>query len=164
MAPASNSKTLQQNRPRPTVPKAIVPAIPLPYIQKRKQAQAAREKASEEAVQATQAPVVDAPPFSPTPPPTEIAKSVANDSTESHATKKAVDVDEPDEVEAATALVFEAEEEAVDNFANAESNAYTEETAGKQPLDSGQFSMIILTSRSTTRQTRDAGICTVRTV
>lgn len=136
MAPASNSKTLQQNRPRPTVPKAIVPAIPLPYIQKRKQQQAAREKASEEAVQAPQAAIVEAPP-SPTYPPTEIAPSVVNGSTENHAIEEVADISEPAEVEAATAPVFEVEVEAVDNSANGEPSAsIEEETMGKQQLNS----------------------------
>jgi hypothetical protein len=137
MAPASNSsKSLQQNRPRPTVPRAIVPAIPLPYIQKRKQQQAAREKASEEAVQATQAAVVEAP-SSPTPPSTEIATSVINGSDESHATKEVVDINDPPEVEPATAPVFEVEEEAVDNSANGEPSAsIEEETKGKQHFKS----------------------------
>lgn len=137
MAPASNSsKTLQQNRPRPTVPKAIVPAIPLPYIQKRKQQQAAREKASEDAAQATQAVVIEAPP-SPTPPPTEIAPSVVNGSTEGHAIEKATENNEPAEVEAATAPVFRVAEEAVDDATNGEPSAsIEEETMGKQHFDS----------------------------
>lgn len=59
MAPASNpAKGLQQNRPRPTVPRTIIPAIPLPYVQKRKQQEAARAKAREEASAAA---VVEAP-------------------------------------------------------------------------------------------------------
>lgn len=63
MAPASNpAKGLQQNRPRPTVPRPIIPAIPLPYVQKRKQQEAARAKAREEAAAA----VVE-PPTSPQP-------------------------------------------------------------------------------------------------
>ncbi|KUJ20723.1 uncharacterized protein LY89DRAFT_779441 [Mollisia scopiformis] len=59
MAPQSSpAKGLQQNRPRPTVPRPIIPAIPLPYVQKRKQQEAARAKAREEAMAAA---VVDAP-------------------------------------------------------------------------------------------------------
>jgi hypothetical protein len=56
MAPINNSaKALQQNRPRPAVPKAIVPAIPLTYVQKRQKQQAARAKIERE----------EAPPASP---------------------------------------------------------------------------------------------------
>ncbi|KAE9376995.1 hypothetical protein N431DRAFT_542445 [Stipitochalara longipes BDJ] len=54
MAPASNSaKALQQNRPRPAVPRTVVPAIPLPYVQKRQQQEAARARAREEAAAPT---------------------------------------------------------------------------------------------------------------
>jgi hypothetical protein len=42
------ARALQQNRPRPALPKNVVPAIPLPFIQKRQQQQAAR-RAKEEA-------------------------------------------------------------------------------------------------------------------
>ena len=38
MAPATEAaKALQSNRPRPTVARPIIPAIPLPYMTKRKQ-------------------------------------------------------------------------------------------------------------------------------
>ena len=152
MAPASNSsKTLQQNQPRPTVPRAIVPAIPLPFIQKRKQQQAAREKASEEAVQATQAAVVEAP-SSPTPPSTEVAASVVNGSNESYAPKVAVDANKPPEVVAAIAPVFEVEEEAVDNSASGEPSAsIEEETKGKQHFKSYYLVTLFLISYSSRR-------------
>src|SRR5271155_601589 len=85
MAPTSNSaKAVQQNRPRPAVPKAIVPAIPLPYIQKRKQQVAAREKAKEEA---STPPLVETP-SSQTPPATDIIPATANDSPGSHIIQK----------------------------------------------------------------------------
>jgi hypothetical protein len=130
MAPASNStKTLQQNRPRPTVPKAIIPAIPLPYIQKRRQQQAVREKTTEEAIQVPQTAVIEAP-TSPTPPTTEIAPSVINGSSDSHATEKVEEVNEPSEVEAATAPVFE--EDVVGKSANGEQEESVEETMGEQ--------------------------------
>jgi hypothetical protein len=154
MAPASNStKTLQQNRPRPTVPKAIVPAIPLPYVQKRKQQQAAREKASEEALQATQAAVEEAR-SSPIPPPTEIAPTVVNDSAESHVTEQVEEHNEPAEVEAATAPVFEVEDVVVDNSANGEPNASTaEETMGKQHFNLFYLIVAYLISYSSRRET-----------
>jgi hypothetical protein len=48
MAPPANAaKALQANRPRPTA-RAIVPAIPLPYIQKRKQQAVVPKKVEEE--------------------------------------------------------------------------------------------------------------------
>ncbi len=51
MATISNSaKGLQQNRLRPAVPRPIIPAIPLPYIQKRQKQQAERARALEEAI------------------------------------------------------------------------------------------------------------------
>ena len=132
MAPASNtSKSFQQNRPRPTVPKTVIPAIPLPYIQKRKQQQAAREKATEEAIQAPQTAVVEAP-TSPTPPATEIAPSVVNGSSDSHATEKVEEFNEPAEVEAVTIPVLE--EDVVDQAANGEPEESVEETTGEQAL------------------------------
>ena len=133
MAPASTSKTLQQNRPSPTVPKAIVPAIPLPYIQKRKQQQAAREKASEEAVQAQETAFVAAP-SSLSPPPTKVATSVVNGSSEDYATEMAANTEEPPETEVATGPVFvdENEVELIDTFASGAPTApVEEETTGK---------------------------------
>lgn len=42
MAPTSNTaKGLQQNRVRPVVPRTVVPAIPLPFVQKRQKQQEA---------------------------------------------------------------------------------------------------------------------------
>jgi hypothetical protein len=119
--------TLQQNRPRPTVPRAIVPAIPLPYIQKRKQQQAAREKAaSQEAVQATQATAVEAPPSS-TPSPTELPPSVVNDSSERNGIENFTELRESTEVEADNAPVLDVEEETVDSPADEETNAPVED-------------------------------------
>ena len=130
MAPSSNStKTLQQNRPRPTVPKAVIPAIPLPYIQKRRQQQAAREKATEEAIEVPQTAVVEAQ-TSPTPPTTEIAPSIVNGSSDSHATEKIAEVNELAIVDAATSPV--AGEGAVWKSANGARDAYVEEAVGKQ--------------------------------
>lgn len=161
MAPASNStKTLQQNRPRPTAPKAIVPAIPLPYVQKRKQQQAAREKASEEAVQDTQPAVMEAP-SSPTPPPTEAAPSVANGSTESYNKEKFEENNEPAEVEVATAPVFEVEEVVVENSANGGPDASIEETMGKPDSSSSTLMIAYLISYSCRRESRNTGICTL---
>ncbi|CZR61233.1 uncharacterized protein PAC_11129 [Phialocephala subalpina] len=80
MAPQSNpAKGLQQNRPRPTVPRTIIPAIPLPYVQKRKQQEAARAKALEEA---SIVPAVVDVPTSPTPPAVEPTPPIANGSEE----------------------------------------------------------------------------------
>jgi hypothetical protein len=81
MAPPSNSpKAMQHSRSRPSVPKAIVPAIPLPYIQKRKQQVAAREKAKEDA---QPGPVVE-PQSSPTTTSTVVEPAVANGSSAEH--------------------------------------------------------------------------------
>jgi hypothetical protein len=106
MAPVSNSLTgLQHNRPRPTVSKPIVPAIPLPYIQKRKQQLAAREKAKENIVPT---PIVEPkssptpPPSSPTPtkssptsPPSEIVPTIVNGSVDTHVAEKAEEISAP---------------------------------------------------------------------
>ena len=131
MAPASNaSKTLQQKRPRSTVPKAIVPVIPLPYIQKRKQQQPALEKATEEPVQAMQTSAAEAQ-SSATPPATETLPSVVNGSSDSHATENMEGVkefNEPAEVVAATAPIFE---EVGSKPANGELEA-SEGTRGKE--------------------------------
>ncbi|KAE8453630.1 hypothetical protein EG329_009141 [Mollisiaceae sp. DMI_Dod_QoI] len=74
--PSSPAKGLQQNRPRPTVPRTIIPAIPLPYIQKRKQQEAARAKAKEEAI----VPVVVEAPTSSTPPVVDLTPPIVNGS------------------------------------------------------------------------------------
>jgi hypothetical protein len=106
MAPVSNSLTgLQHNRPRPTVSKPIVPAIPLPYIQKRKQQLAAREKAKENIAPT---PIVEPkssptpPPSSPTPPkssptspPSEIVPTIVNGSVDTHVAEKAEEISAP---------------------------------------------------------------------
>ena len=83
MAPTTNSaKALQQNRPRPAVPRAVVPAIPLPYIQKRQQQDAARAKAKEEAAAPT---VVETPtPSSPASTTENTAPAIANGSSGGH--------------------------------------------------------------------------------
>ena len=81
MSPPSNSaKAMQHSRARPSVPKAIVPAIPLPYIQKRKQQEVAREKAKEDA---PATPVIEQQ-YSTTPPPTVAEPAVANGSSVGH--------------------------------------------------------------------------------
>jgi hypothetical protein len=87
MAPASNSaKALQQNRPRPTVARAVVPAIPLPYIQKRQQQEAARAKAREEAATPN---VVGTPaPSSPASTATHTAPAIVNGSSKGDASEK----------------------------------------------------------------------------
>lgn len=85
MAPTDNSpKAMQHSRSKPSVPNAIVPAIPLPYIQKRKQQVAAREKAKEDA---QPAPVAE-PQSSPTTTSTVVEPAVANGSSGEHETSK----------------------------------------------------------------------------
>jgi len=85
MAPAGSSvRAVPHNRQRPAALRTIVPAIPLPYIQKKKQQQAAREKAKEEVVQ----PPVLEPEPSQTPPQTEITPPIANGSSDEHAPDK----------------------------------------------------------------------------
>jgi hypothetical protein len=159
MAPASNStKTLQQNRPRPTVPRAVVPAIPLPYIQKRRQQQAAREKATDEAVQAIQTTA----PSSPTPPPTKIVPSVVNGSSDSHATENVEDVNEPAEV-VTTAPILE--DGVVDKSANGEpETSIEEETMGKHDSSSLQLMVVYLISYSNRKETRDASVCALSSI
>jgi 23S rRNA maturation-related 3'-5' exoribonuclease YhaM len=67
---------MQHSRARPSVPKAIVPAIPLPYIQKRKQQLVAREKAREDEK--------SAPTIEQSSPPTVTEPVVANGSSVEH--------------------------------------------------------------------------------
>jgi hypothetical protein len=69
MAPTDAASALQGNRPRPSTVRPIVPAIPLPYIQKRKQHAAVPTKAEEVPAPVTSAdtpkttsPVADIPP------------------------------------------------------------------------------------------------------
>lgn len=70
MAPPGAANALQGNRPRPSTARPIIPAIPLPYIQKRKQ-HAATPKKTEvvpisvppaDAPTTTSSPVTDIPP------------------------------------------------------------------------------------------------------
>lgn len=90
MAPTTNSpKAIQHSRSRPSVPKAIVPAIPLPYIQKRKQQVAALEKTKENA---QPAPAVDPQQSSPTTPPAVVEPAVANGSSVEHSDDKPKEV------------------------------------------------------------------------
>lgn len=78
-------KAFQQIRPRPAVLRHIVPAIPLPYIQKREQQQAARARARDAAIAPAILPheVPSSPSPSPTPmpasPATKSAPLVVND-------------------------------------------------------------------------------------
>lgn len=91
MAPTSNSATvLQQNRLHPTVARRVLPAIPLPYIQKRKQQEAAKTKAKardrEQAQAATPVPVeieIETPPPQ-TPPTSQITPGAVNEPQEHH--------------------------------------------------------------------------------
>jgi hypothetical protein len=94
MAPATNSaKALQQNRPRPAVPRTVVPAIPLPYIQKRQQQEAARAKAREQAATPT---VVESPaPSSPSSPNAQIAPAIVNGSSEQQIAERPEEATQP---------------------------------------------------------------------
>jgi hypothetical protein len=132
MAPVGNSaKALQQNRPRPAVPRAIIPAIPLPYVQKRQQQQeAARAKAREEAA-AT--PVVETP-SSPTLPAIEATPTIVNGSSE-NAPEKAEEIAELSSP-AAPATIEPVVEEEVREPAGAEAEtSRQEEIIGKQTLN-----------------------------
>jgi hypothetical protein len=85
MAPTSNSpKAMQHTRSRPSVPKAIVPAIPLPYIQKRKQQVAARQNAKEREKEDAQPAPATEPQSPPAPPPAVVEPAVANGSFVEH--------------------------------------------------------------------------------
>jgi hypothetical protein len=66
MAPSTSAQALQGNRPRPSANKRIIPAIPLPYIQKRKENIAAAARKSELEEKRTTSPtVVSSEPSSP---------------------------------------------------------------------------------------------------
>ncbi|PBP17240.1 hypothetical protein BUE80_DR011933 [Diplocarpon rosae] len=100
MAPAvatASAKAIQQNRLRP---KSIVPVIPLPYIQKRQQQDAARAKANEEA--AVPSPAVEAS-RSPTPSANEISPPIANGTSDGQVSEKADEAPEPVDPSEATA-------------------------------------------------------------
>ena len=75
---------MQHSRARPSVPKAIVPAIPLPYIQKRMQQVVAREKAKEDAQAAPAVQQLS----SAAPPQTVAEPAVANGSYVEHGDNK----------------------------------------------------------------------------
>ncbi|TAQ86725.1 hypothetical protein B7494_g4932 [Chlorociboria aeruginascens] len=93
MAPTGNSaKAFKESRPRPAIPKTIVPAIPLPYIQKRTQQVAAREKIQ----QAAPSPVVETTISTPTPPPVvESSPVIANGSSNTRIPEKTTDLAVP---------------------------------------------------------------------
>ncbi len=92
MAPATTpAKALQQNRPRPAV-RTVVPVIPLPYIQKRQQQEAARAKAKDEAAAP---PAVVETPHSPTESTAEITPPIANGSSDGQSSEKAEEAIEP---------------------------------------------------------------------
>jgi hypothetical protein len=72
MAPKDAAKALQSNRPRPTVAKHIIPAIPLPYMTKRHLSTVKSQKETQE---------VHSIPEPPTPS-TDIAETVNGSSEE----------------------------------------------------------------------------------
>jgi hypothetical protein len=133
MAPASNSaKALQQNRPRPALPRTVVPAIPLPYIQKRQQQEATRAKAKEEA---TAPSVVETPtPSSPTTIAANITPAIVNGSSDGHATEKPEETTEPaSPITPATPATPALEEEELQQSEVEEPEVSAEdETTGKQ--------------------------------
>lgn len=130
MAPQSNpAKGLQQNRPRPTAPRTIVPAIPLPYVQKRKQQEAARAKALEEA---NNVPVVVDTPTSPTPPLVEATPPIV-DGSEDQMSEQAEESTEPTEASTLDSSEAAPIELAEENTAVEEPTVYAhEEVLGKQ--------------------------------
>jgi hypothetical protein len=74
MAPTDAANALQGNRPRPSIVKPIVPAIPLPYIQKRKQHAVAQTKTEGVPASVTSAD----PPITTSPPVANIRPTTAN--------------------------------------------------------------------------------------
>ena len=126
MAPASNSaKALQQNRPRPAVPKTIAPVLPLPYTQKRKQHVAAREKAPVEAA----SPVIEQP-RAPTPPATEVEPASSNGTPDSHDTQKE---EEYAELSPASPAVATSEQGPLETAIEEPKASSQEESTGEQP-------------------------------
>jgi len=129
MAPASNSaKALQQNRSRPAVPRAVVPAIPLPYIQKRQQQDAARAKAKEEVVAPT---FVQTPTSSPSSITTNITPAIVNGSDSHAAAKTETSIEPASPVIPATPATLALEKESHSEVEAAQISA-GEETTGAQ--------------------------------
>ncbi|RFU33631.1 hypothetical protein B7463_g2697, partial [Scytalidium lignicola] len=88
MSPAqSSAKALQGNRTRPTVSKPVVPAIPLPFIQKRKQRGPSLKKTEEPPVAMSKSEAQDS---SASPPSSASCATavVANGSVNNHTTEK----------------------------------------------------------------------------
>jgi hypothetical protein len=162
MAPTSNSaKAMQHNRPRPTVPKPIVPAIPLPYIQKRQQQLAARENAKEEAAQTHVVEQQSSP--APSLPETAPAATV-NGPSDTHSTEKSEEGDGAagqalarDQLKP-TILVHERGElRGVSNQEESEASVQ-EKASGKQRiynLHRGVLKHLITGNRQSTRDTLD---------
>jgi len=84
MAPTDAANALQGNRPRPSTVRPIVPAIPLPYIQKRKQHVIASTKAEEVPASVTSAdpPITTSPPVADIPPTTANGNADATEHAE----------------------------------------------------------------------------------
>jgi hypothetical protein len=84
MAPTDAANALQGNRPRPSTVRPIVPAIPLPYIQKRKHHAVAPTKTEEVPASVTSAdpPITTSPPVADIPPPTTNGNADATEHAE----------------------------------------------------------------------------------
>jgi len=130
MAPAA--KQVLPNRQRQSAPRTVVPAIPLPYIQKQKQKEKAqleaRENAAKEEV-ALQAQVVEPEP-SPTPPATEIAP-VVDESSDGNTTESVEEAVERAQAEVPAASIVEEE---VQEIANEEPEEHEEQVVPEPEL------------------------------
>jgi hypothetical protein len=78
MAPTDAATALQSSRPRPSTVRPIIPAIPLPYIQKRKQHAVTPNKTEEVTMSIPAA----NPPTTTSPPVADIPPAAANGATD----------------------------------------------------------------------------------
>ncbi|KAH6707790.1 hypothetical protein BKA61DRAFT_134560 [Leptodontidium sp. MPI-SDFR-AT-0119] len=148
MAPATAAKSLQQiqNRPRTRM---VVPVIPLPYVQKRQQQEAARTKAKQEAATPPSVVEVLRSPTPPLPAVEEITPPIANGSSDGQVSEKAEEATEPaspsvPDIPLVAVVEEEAAVEESEVSVQEEAHEETQETPKSAPSD-GQSSA----SRST---------------
>jgi hypothetical protein len=146
MAPASNSaKALQQNRPRPAVSRTVVPAIPLPYVQKRQQQEAARAKAREQAATPT---VVETPePSSPSSTTAHISPAIVNGSSERSTVEKPEEHTESASPMTPATPASPPLEESSHQSELGENEVSVQDTTAGEQTEFTPFCMFVLTSR-----------------
>jgi hypothetical protein len=134
MAPVDAANALQSNRPRPSTRRSIVPAIPLPYIQKRKQQGVVPKKTEEipASSQAIESPSTNSPPGLVTIP------IITNGSTEVTPSSELDEGNAP--VTSATSVTLAAEDISDTQLAAEQGDVAAPAVAGELTVIDGKFS------------------------